>query len=184
MTKSRSHSLTALPRSSFALAAFRRYARELRRYFDRRLGQPHEVEDLAQEVYLRLLRIDSAKHVENPLAFVYGVAHHVLADHISAERRAREALPLEGEVSEVGLDRPSEMLADQLEESLDVQQQVARALEQLPPMHAAVVLLRDRDGLSQEEVAERLSLSVHTVKKYIAEGHAMIRLRAWKQEGT
>jgi RNA polymerase sigma-19 factor, ECF subfamily len=179
MTKPHLRTLMPHKRSDFAVSAFRRYARELRRYLDRRLAQSQDVEDLAQEVYLRLLRIDSDKQVDNPLAFVYGVAHHVLADHMSAERRARELLPSAGEVTEVALDQKSEAPADQLEETLDVQQKVALALRKLPAMHAAVLLLRDRDGMSKEEIAAKLNLSVHTVKKYIAEAHAMVRLAGW-----
>jgi RNA polymerase sigma factor (sigma-70 family) len=167
-------------RSDFAISAFRRYAQDLRRYLDRRLGHSQDAEDLAQEVYLRLLRIDSDKQVDNPLAFIYGVAHHVLADHMSAEQRARERIPSAGEVSEVALDQMSEALSDQLEDHLDIQQRVDKALAQLPAMHAAVLLLRDRDGMSKEEVAAKLNLSIHTVKKYIAEAHAMVRLTAWK----
>jgi transposase len=43
-----------------------------------------------------------------------------------------------------------------------------------------VLLLRDRDGMSKDEVAAKLNLSIHTVKRYIAESHAMIRLKTWK----
>lgn len=178
MTKSRSHS--PLQDSDFPRSAFRCYAQELRRYLDRRLSRVQDAEDLAQEVYLRLLRIDSAKQVENPLAFIYGIARHVLADHRSAKQRAKEAVAEMGEVSEVALDQVSEALSDRLEENLDVQQRVARAVAQLPPMHAAVLLLRDRDGMSKSEIAAKLQLSIHTVKKYIAEAHAAVRLIGWK----
>ncbi len=44
------------------------------RYLARRLTQRQDAEDLAQEVYLRLLRVDAAKRVQKPVAYIFGIA--------------------------------------------------------------------------------------------------------------
>ena len=180
MTKSISVPTEQFGNSEFAISAFRRYAGELRRYLDRRLSDAQDREDLAQEVYLRLLRRRSDAPISSPLGLLYAVAAGVLADHVSARRRERERFPSAGEFSEVALDEISEALAHRLEEHVDVQQRLEQALALLPPMHAAVLVLHERDGMTREEVAARLNLSAHTVKKYIVEGNAIIRNKAWK----
>lgn len=163
---------------AFALAAAKHYAGEIRRYFNRRLGRVHDVNDLAQEVYFRLLRIDPDMKVENPLAFVYGVARRVLADHRAEAAADDGMLTFESDLTS-GVNHASEALGDRPEERVRIEQDILRALSQIPPMHAAILILHKRDGLSYEEVAAELGISVHTVKKYLTEARARIRMQRW-----
>ena len=182
MATSESARIDRKPHADFTTSLFQKYAGQLLRYLDRRLGVLQDAEDVAQEVYLQLLQIDSEKEKEirNPLGFLYGIASRVLADHLSAARRERHRLPSAGEVSEIGLDQISEALADRLEECLDIEQQIGQALARLPPMKAAVLILHHRDGMTREQVARELNLSPDTVKKYIVQGHMAIRMKSYK----
>jgi RNA polymerase sigma-19 factor, ECF subfamily len=160
-------------------AAPTRYKRELHRYLVRRLQNPQDVDDLAQEVYMRLMRVDEKKLIREPLAFLYGVAAHVVADFwIGAEREHRRAgaEPLEDFIDDESLTLP-----DDLADRLNLQQQLERAIAQLPPLHAAVLLAHKRDGLSYEEVAAKLRISVHTVEKYVTQAKARIRTMQWER---
>ena len=170
------HRLSAVPRgTSFAVSAMQRYARQLRGYLSRRLRQPSDIDDLAQEVYLRLLQTEP-REIKKPLSFVLGVAAHVVADHWSAETKTRSRFPSAGDVYEICGDLASEALGDRLEDWLSVRQQVDEALSKLSPMHAAILILHKRDGLSYEEVAQRLELSVHTVHSYLRAARAQVRM--------
>ena len=156
-----------------------RYKRELHRYLVRRLQNPQDVDDLAQEVYMRLMRIDESKLIREPLAFLYGIAAHVVADFwIGAERRRHGA---EDEALDDCIEDESLALPDDLAERLNLQQQLERAIAQLPPLHAAVLLAHKRDGLSYEEVAAKLRISVHTVEKYVTQAKARIRTMQWER---
>lgn len=166
--------------ASFATSAFGRYRRELHRYLMKRLRQPQDVDDLAQEVYMRLLTLDEEKTVHKPLAYLYGVASHVLADFridIEDERKAIDRY----ENVEDWYDTPACVLPDDIAERLNLQQQIDKAMAQLPPTHAAVLLAHKRDGLSYEEVAEKLGLSIHTVEKYVTQAKARIRTMSWER---
>lgn len=156
-----------------------RYGRELRRYLTRRLRNHHDADDVAQEVYIRLLKKDKARDVRKPLAYLYGIAAHVLADFWSATRSDR--LNVESEPVEEWSEDPQVALPDDLAERLNLQQQVEQALEQLPPTHAAVLLLHKGDGLSYEEVARELNLSIHTVAKYVTQAKSRIRQMPWER---
>ena len=163
----------------FAGSAAQRYARELHRYLLRRLGRPQDVDDLAQEVYLRLLRLDETKCVQKPLAFVYGVAAHVVAD-FKLEASAEEAhLTFDEDAVQQWSEQPTEVLPDELGERVALERQLEWALKQLPPTQAAVLLAHKRDGFSYEEIAQRLKLSVNTVEKYLTQAKAKLRTLSW-----
>lgn len=165
--------------ASFATLTFGRYRRELHRYLLRRLRHPQDTDDLAQEVYLRLCRLDDEKCVHKPLAYLYGIASHVLADFRIEVEQQREHITVDSETVEEWSDSPSCVLPDDLGDRLNLQQQIDKALAQLPPTHAAVLLAHKRDGMSYDEVAEALGLSIHTVEKYVTQAKARIRTMSW-----
>ena len=160
-------------------ALVHRYAGAVRRYFSRRLARIHDTEDLAQEVYLRLLRIENTTRIQRPLNFVYGMARHVLLDHRADSARREDILDSASDSKPDQCDY-SHGLADCPEDQAIIQQQLEDILDKLPPLFSAILLLHDRDGRSYEEVAATLGISVHTVKKYITEARARARMSLWE----
>jgi len=164
--------------ASFATSTFGRYRRELHRYLMRRLRQPQDVDDLAQEVWLRLLRLDDEKCVHKPLAYLYGTASHVLSDFRIHDNEIADAIHRCDRIEDWS-EQPACVLPDDLADRLNLQQQIDSALAQLPPTHAAVLLCHKRDGLSYSETAEKLGLSEFTVEKYVSQAKARIRTMSW-----
>lgn len=163
--------------ASFATSTFGRYRRELHRYLMKRLRRPQDVDDLAQEVYLRLITLSDEKVIEKPLAYLYGVASHVLADHMFAMKE-RCVIDWSKDADDC-MESPACVLPDDLADRLNLQQQIDKAMAQLPPTHAAVLLAHKRDGLSYDECAEKLGLSIHTVEKYVTQAKARVRTIGW-----
>lgn len=164
--------------ASLDVSSVGRYRRELHRYLLRRSRRPQDVDDLAQEVYLRLLRHDRSKCVHKPLAYLYGIASHVVADYRIESQHENECVSSGGAD---GSEDASSISADDLADQLNLQQQLERALAQLPPTHAAVLLAHKHRGLSYEEVAAELDLSIHTVEKYVTQAKARIRTMTWER---
>ena len=162
-----------------ATEAFRTYRRQLHRFLMRRLRRPQYVDDLAQEVYERLLRIADEKAVEKPLAYLYGVARHVLADYRIAEEDERACWDHDELDDEALYDCPRCILPDDLGDRLNLQQQIDHAIAQLPATHAAVLLAHKRDGYSYTETAEKLGLSEFTVEKYLVQAKSRLRIISW-----
>lgn len=143
-------------------------------YFRRRVADRGDAEDLAQEVYLRLLRTDAGEHreIQNPEAYLYTIAVNLAREHAAARSRSPFAAD--------DIDRIADVAADERisEEALDREHRfrlLAEAIERLPPKSRAVLLMQYRDNLSYREIAERLQVSTHMVKKHVVKALALCR---------
>lgn len=167
-----------LPKQAWQVAT--QYKRQLHCYLLRRLSKPQNVDDLAQEVYLRLLRIDDAEYMRTPLRYLYRVAANVLNDWNEVEQR-------EGHVTADSeeIDRWSESAEaawpENPGERLELAEQIDNALAQLPPLQATILVLFEQEGLSYQEIAEELKISVHTVEKYLTLARARMRTMKWER---
>lgn len=157
----------------------REYFRELHRYLMKRLRRPQDVDDLAQEVYLKLLAVDDATQIEKPLAYLYGIASHVLADHMF-ELKQRSRVDWD-ENADDWMDSPANVLPDDLAERLNLQQQIDAAMAELTPRQREVLLLHKRDGLSIDEIAAVLRISPETVDKHVVGAKMRIKARIWER---
>jgi RNA polymerase sigma factor (sigma-70 family) len=144
-------------------------------FFHRRLKTSTHAPDLAQEVYLRMLRLNDVEAIRNPEAYLFTVASNVAKEQAVLDRRQASAVDLER-----AWDEPQLQELPVFERELDSGSRLARlreVLAQLPPKCRAAVALQYRHGLSQQEVAERLGVSTHMVKKYIAQALVHCRRR-------
>jgi RNA polymerase sigma-70 factor (ECF subfamily) len=154
---------------------FDRYRGGLQRFLMRRLDQAQDAQDLAQEVYLRLLRVDSADLIRKPESYVYRIAAHVVYEFRLREEREKACMTINSDVLQQLSEHVEDGSIHDLSREASTERDLEKALRRLPPLEQAIVLLQKRDGLSYAEVAEKLELSVHTVKKYLF--RALLRLR-------
>jgi RNA polymerase sigma-70 factor (ECF subfamily) len=131
------------------------YERELDYLFEslQRLGaSPREIEDLAHEVFLVLLRNWAELDLSRPFRpYLFAVAFRVACAHRRRRRREVPCAYLDAEDQATG---PEESL--QSKESIRL---LAAALDTVPLPRRAVVVMHDLDGFSIIEVAARLSLT-------------------------
>src|SRR5690242_4699598 len=66
--------------SGSVIALFKAYRSKLERFLARRAYQPHDAGDLAQEVYMRLLRFPPERVIDQPQAYLYRIASNVVHD--------------------------------------------------------------------------------------------------------
>jgi RNA polymerase sigma factor (sigma-70 family) len=72
------------------------------------------------------------------------------------------------------------------EDEVDREARMARLtslIEALPPKLQAVLILQYRDELTYQQIAERIGVTTHTVKKYVMQGLALCRKRLSRIEG-
>lgn len=163
-------------KSAAALAtnAFRNHLSELHRYLLRRVGRPSDADDLAQEVFARLLRVRDAELVRDPLAYLLGIATHVVREFRQRKEHAR--VVFDSALADDVCDNSESVATRGPAENFELKNRLERALAQLSPTHQIVLLLVKRDGLSHAEAARSAGLSVHTIEKYVVDARARLRI--------
>jgi RNA polymerase sigma factor (sigma-70 family) len=144
-------------------------------FFHRRVRAKSEAPDLAQEVYLRMLRVSDAEAIRNPEGYLFTVASNLAKEHAVLERRRSGALDLDEASAE-----PSLQALPAYEAELDGRVRASRlstVLTQLSPKCRAAVVLQYTQDLSYQEIADRLNVSPHMVKKYLAQALMHCRRR-------
>lgn len=145
------------------------YRDELHRFLLRRLSRSGlDAGDVAQETFLRLLRVENAALIRKPRAYLYRIAINVIRELELKEQDS--PLHRAHDVEDVAVAEPG----DSVEHSSSLE----AALSGLPAMQRAVLLLVKRDGKSYDEIARELELSAHTVKKY-----AFLAVKHCRQQG-
>jgi RNA polymerase sigma factor (sigma-70 family) len=151
---------------SFVADIAARYGRRLRRFLSIRLRNAADVPDLAQEVFLRLLRVEGKESIRSPEAYLLTIASHVIHQH--AVRRSSE--PVSVDIREVfpelrtpSCDDPPDQVAHA--QRLD---ELERILAHLPTRVATALVLHRIEGYSVQEIGEELGVSRETAKKYLA----------------
>ena len=138
-------------------------------YLTHRLNMEAEAEDLAQEVFLRLLRLDDPTVVNHPRAFLFRIASNVVNDwrdrHYRVEVRNPDRFDELGSES----DPYADTVAGERARALD------RALDRLPPSQRAAIVLKTKHGMSHKSIARHIGASERMVKRYLIKGYAGLR---------
>ncbi len=130
-----------------------------------------EARDLAQEVFLRLLRVSNPDLVRHPRAYMLRVAANVLQEWRLRGDRFVVTAPAELDTLPSHADPIRDIDGEARARQLN------KALASLPPMYRAAVALRAQYGLSVAQVAIHLGVSERMVKRYIEKGYAALRDR-------
>ncbi|GAC1474232.1 MAG: hypothetical protein PVSMB3_10940 [Candidatus Dormibacteraceae bacterium] len=135
---------------------------------NRVLADPHEAEDVAQEVFIDFHRLHSASAQYAPAWLHRAAAHAALNRLRGAKRRQRREYaqaPQEGDRSA----DPQIIL-----EGNEDRRQVRQALARLAPRPAAVLVLR-ASGLSYAEVAQALGVGIGQVGTLLRRAESALR---------
>jgi len=171
--------LSSLPSTAGEDATFladldRRYRVPLIRYFGKRIREAYDVDDLVQEVFIRLVRQATLESVEQIDSYVFQTAANVIRDR--ARRHAARHHREHDQLSESDL--PTNELSP--ERVLLGTEQLGRAvaaLEELPENTRRVFVLRRYEGMRHEEIAAHLGMSVSGVRFHMDKAKAHLARR-------
>lgn len=140
----------------------------LKQYLRRFVARAEDVEDIAQEAFLRAFAAESMGEIQSPKAFLFRVARNV-----ALNERARQShvstVPLE-DFGETNVLYDSQVTVEDQVEGRERLHLFARAVAELPPQCARVFLMRKVYGLTCKEIALRLEISESTIEKHVALG--------------
>lgn len=157
----------------FGTADAERFRPLLIRYFRRHRADEADVEDLAQEALLRLLR--SPVHADNAEAYLVRIASNLLRDRARRDQSRRADLhdALDENVVQLPSEEPD---CGRVYEGRERLECFLSALDELPPRCRQIFLLQRYEGLTYTAIAKRLHVSVSAVEKHMM--RALLHLQA------
>ncbi len=149
---------------------FHRWRRPLLRFLAAKGAVPAaDLDDVAQEVFLRLMRYSREDLVEHPQAYLFKMAANVAAEQ---SLRIRNARPHEsGWLNDLhAADEPPENVA-----RAAAQTEIERALNTLTLRQREVLKLQFFEGLGHTEIAARLGTTRRSVKRTVIKSYGKLR---------
>ncbi len=152
----------------------RTYAPALRRFFQRRVLEHADVDDLVQEVFLRLTRRGDLNDVANLEGYIFQMAANILRDRLRQRftHRTGDHEPLDDQQIEGAAFSPERVLLGR--ESVD---RLRAALLELPQRTREVFFLGRIEGMPYAEIVTRLGISLSAVNKHMAKAMLFIMER-------
>lgn len=146
------------------------------------LGNPADAADVLQEVFVKIFRGVGQFHGESTLkTWIYRIAvHEALNQRRGWLRRHRHepiSLDENSDRGEAAMPEKSTGAANpyQLMEQAERQQAVTRALESLADPYRTVVILREIQGFTYDEIGQVLGVAEGTVKSRLMRGRDLLR---------
>lgn len=144
------------------------YSGRLGAFIRSRVRDEAEAEDILQEAFIRVHRdlcCHPAVEWDKPQAWFYQIARNLIVDHY---RRRRETVEL-----------PESLPADPDLQEQDAETELALSLrelvERLPEPYREALLLTEYEGLSQKQLADKLSISFSGAKSRVQRARDKIR---------
>ncbi|MEY4109947.1 MAG: hypothetical protein RLZZ46_301 [Bacteroidota bacterium] len=140
------------------------YADRLFRFIFKNLKDRERAKDIVQDIYAKLWeKVDSVEY-EKAKSYLFTSAYHTMIDVIRKEKKTEF---IEKWTGNEGTTQPVKAGLKDIVES---------ALRRLPDIQRTVVLLRDYEGYSYEEIAGITGLSDSQVKVYIYRARASMKM--------
>jgi RNA polymerase sigma factor (sigma-70 family) len=160
-------------------AVFVEHQSALKRFMAKFFSRPQDVDDIAQETYLRAFDAEKGGEVlRTPKAFLFRVAKNVALNELTRKSRMLTDY-IEDSISPDVIGEE-----DSAEDRVLAQEKLSMfcsAVATLPMQCRRAFLMRKVYGFSHQEIAERMGISVSTVEKHVASG--LLRCSTFLREG-
>jgi RNA polymerase sigma factor (sigma-70 family) len=124
-------------------------------------------DDIVQECYARLAKLESVDHIRKSREYFFRTAHSIVLQEVRRSRvvsiDAIESIDAQDVTCQ--LPTPDHLMEIRQEMSL-----LSSAISSMPKKCQAVFVLRKIEGYSQREIAEKLGISENTVESHLAKG--------------
>lgn len=152
------------------------------------LGNREDAEEVAQDVFIRIHR--ALQHFRGDAEFstwMYRIALNLARNKYrwnksrGSQKNVSMDAPLEGQdndgeggVFEIAAPK---MAPDQQAQFTELEGNVSRQLDQLPPLYRQALIMRNMDDMNYEQIAEILGCKLGTIKSRIARAREELRKR-------
>lgn len=135
-------------------------------------GLKADVEDIAQEAFLKALNVHKKRPLDDPKTYVFKVARNLAIDFLRRKKVINFKALVEEDESNV------------VDSMMGIQEEISRkqefeflneAVDSLPKKCRQIITLRKLYGMSHKEIAAKLNISTNTVESQISIGIRKIR---------
>lgn len=144
--------------------AFTRHNSSLKRFIGRFMRNYSDIEDIAQEAFLRAYAVERGRPIEQPKSFLFRIAKHLALTQLT--RKSRQITEYIEDSDDPGVTQ----IDFSAEEEISGRQMLqihCEAVATLSPQVRKAYLLRKVHGLSHKEIAEHEGIAVSTVEKHL-----------------
>ena len=141
----------------------------IRRVLSRFTKHPQQIDDFAQETFMRAFAAELKQEIRDPKAFLFQVAKNVALSHLRKNRRNPTDWLEDSGGSDLLIDE-NQISGEDWYNGRQKLALLAMAVAQLPPKCRKAFLLRRIDGLPYKQIASRMNISVSAVEKHVAAG--------------
>lgn len=135
------------------------------------IGNEEDAKDIAQETFIKAYRkIKSFKEESSFSTWIYRITVNTSKDFLKKDKDTLSIHELENEIGSRAIDNPQEQY-----ERFEEGQQIRELLENLKEDYRNVIVLRDIQGFSYEEIAKILDINLGTVKSRISRGRGQLK---------
>jgi RNA polymerase sigma-70 factor, ECF subfamily len=151
----------------------------LRAFIEKRIDNEAEVDDILQEVFLRMHRgIDSLKDRGRVVSWVYQITRHAIVDHYRGAERREIPAGLAADMEMIPTARSTAFVADSKgsgEFRLELAGCLRPMIDQLNKEYREALLLVELEGLTQQAAAKRIGLSLSGMKSRVQRGRRQLK---------
>lgn len=148
-----------------------RYQQKVANVIAKFVKDRHEIQDVAQEVFIKVYRaLPNFRGESSFYTWIYRIAVNTSKNHLVSKSRRIQNAPVEFEEAENfssnedhrNLDTPDAVYARG-----ELEQTMSKAISTLPEDLKTAIVLREVDGMSYEEIAEKMDCPIGTVRSRI-----------------
>ena len=146
-------------------SVYRRHLRDVYAFSLHIVGNPDDAEDITQTTFLNAYRaLNRGERVENMRAWLLAIAHNVCRQRFRNAARRPQEVELDADVADVVVDDDAPSAAE-----------IRDAMRHLAFNQRTVLVLREIEGLSYEEIAEAMALSLSAVETLLFRARQALR---------
>ena len=178
----------AIDKDQFLAELVALHGTRLQQFLARKLDNPEDAAEVAQDAFLRLHRMEQPEQLDNARAFLFQVASNLAIDQLRRKTlhfrflSSEKNLTVDGEPPDINAIGASPEQIISAREKLDA---IYGAVDELPFKTKQAFLLHRKNGLSYNHIAQEMNVSVSSVEKYILQAlkHCRARLAIYYEEG-
>ena len=146
------------------------YYKELQNFVQKMVRDKEYATEVVQETYTKALEIDSKTTINNQRAFLYKIAKNIVIDEARKNKNVQKVVFEEEEHFIPKEEQPEEKVFDILKKDM-----VKNAINTLPSRSKQAFVLHFIKGLTRQQIAERMGISVNAAQKHITRATKKIK---------